>query len=736
MAINYFNTGFGMMDPFQESEEERRRREEQQRLEAEQRMRMASAAPVKPTPVKETITTDPVTGERKIRIEGSERDLSAMNPRTPTVTMPQATVPAPTQTMPAAPVAPEDIQRDQREQFVQRLPAPPMAAPPAPPQPQMAAPAPSIANLQATARQGQQTAAQAGQPIDYDTILLGAANNDRVRTKMLTDSATPPEYRMAAIDMDRDIQEQRRKETEAQKVVQQAVTTGNMNQFARELQKRGEEGSILKAVMYRALGLNDLAAQEQIKLGAGARYVSATDAVGNRVTIKQGADGLAKAGWNNQGQSLTAEQLAGIRTAGFGTGKVTTSGQFFETPRGQILRSQATEGGDVRLVDAASGATYAGPTEGLRTISEAGGMRRLDYGVVANLRQRFGEKVIEAAAEYEKFKGPMSPQDRNEFFQAYGMGQGVPGQAPAAAPAPTPPGPVAPQAPTVTPVPSGQVSAAAIPPAAGTGAVQQQGPAALQATTGQQVGTGLRARGAGVTTPIGDIAAQRDLRTRAGEAEIETAQVAPRENVRANLKAAQDAAAKAKEGNAQLSTLDRVIRYTETHPRFFGDWIGGEAFRAFATAQSNDERRAALERLAQSVNISKDDRPEFQKLLNDIARLELSGITSSGLAATQLNTERESQRAVNAFAVNIRNQAEAARAQAEIAKAQVQYNREFNRYVSRLSERDQRQSPAKIQDDFDTKIGDKIYDDLRKKLEGASGARGSTQQQDPLGLRR
>ena len=170
MAINYFNTGFGMMDPFQAAEDERRRREEQERLEAEQRMRMASVAPVEPTPVKETITTDPVTGERKIKIEGSERDLSAMNPLTPTLTMP------------GAPVAPEDIQRDQREQFVQQPPAampapvappPQVTAPPAPqpqpqvtapqpsvaqpqpqPQPQMAAPVPTVADLQATARQG------------------------------------------------------------------------------------------------------------------------------------------------------------------------------------------------------------------------------------------------------------------------------------------------------------------------------------------------------------------------------------------------------------------------------------------------------------------------------------------------------------------------------------------------------------------------------------------------------
>ena len=63
-----------------ETEEERRRR-----LALEQE---AS------TPVKQTITTDPVTGAQKVKIEGSAYNLSAANPVTPTV---------------SGPVAPEDI---------------------------------------------------------------------------------------------------------------------------------------------------------------------------------------------------------------------------------------------------------------------------------------------------------------------------------------------------------------------------------------------------------------------------------------------------------------------------------------------------------------------------------------------------------------------------------------------------------------------------------------------------
>jgi hypothetical protein len=61
-----------------EDEEQRRRREALEAL----------ARGESPTPVKQTITTDPVTGEQKMKIEGSVQDLSAANTMTPTVTGP------------------------------------------------------------------------------------------------------------------------------------------------------------------------------------------------------------------------------------------------------------------------------------------------------------------------------------------------------------------------------------------------------------------------------------------------------------------------------------------------------------------------------------------------------------------------------------------------------------------------------------------------------------------------
>ena len=90
--VNYSLSPYatGTTDPFA-AEEERKRREREAiaaRMEAEA---MANPVmPVEPTPIKETRTIDPATGETTLKIEGNERDLSAANPNTPTLSTAKA----------------------------------------------------------------------------------------------------------------------------------------------------------------------------------------------------------------------------------------------------------------------------------------------------------------------------------------------------------------------------------------------------------------------------------------------------------------------------------------------------------------------------------------------------------------------------------------------------------------------------------------------------------------------
>jgi hypothetical protein len=138
-------------------------------------------------------------------------------------------------------------------------------------------------------------------------------------------------------------------------------------------------------------------------------------------------------------------------------------------------------------------------------------------------------------------------------------------------------------------------------------------------------------------------------------------------------------------------------------------------------AQDADKQKR-FEDLANTARISQADKPAFQNLVNDLRRLEVAGITQSGLTASQLNTERESQRVIDALAITLRNTPQSAIAQAEIARAQIEYQRRFARY---LADADPTQNPALIRRKFDDTIGDKIYNDLAPKLEaiqrGSSG---------------
>jgi hypothetical protein len=96
----------------------------QEEDEEEKRRRLAAQAAARgeSAPVKETRTTDPATGEVKVKIEGNESDLTAANPNTPTVVRPgqpavgagytgsaltpQFNFAQPTMAAPAGPVAP------------------------------------------------------------------------------------------------------------------------------------------------------------------------------------------------------------------------------------------------------------------------------------------------------------------------------------------------------------------------------------------------------------------------------------------------------------------------------------------------------------------------------------------------------------------------------------------------------------------------------------------------------
>jgi len=91
-AMGNYQGDYGAVDPYADETEEQRRLRLQREAQAAAQT-PAPPAPVAPTvekprPVKQTITTDPRTGQQTMKIEGSVEDLSAANPNTPTVMPP------------------------------------------------------------------------------------------------------------------------------------------------------------------------------------------------------------------------------------------------------------------------------------------------------------------------------------------------------------------------------------------------------------------------------------------------------------------------------------------------------------------------------------------------------------------------------------------------------------------------------------------------------------------------
>lgn len=355
-----FTTGAMGADPY-ETEEQRRRRLEEE----------AAATRAKTTPVKQTITTDPITGEQTVKIEGSARDLSADNPFTPTVTPSSAS--APGQVAVATPVPeqprlqPTQLPPLQQQQTQAPLSAPPVQSTPMPaPAQQMATPLappgmPAVAApVDPTAGEARDPVAQAAadaqgvptaptaptavnslgsglrmpvatgtdEQIDY-VLNSGIQGGGRISEKQFNKIGTDPNANMGQRRAAIAIQEQKAKtESEmnkATKAAQEMMASGDQKGMARAI--KGSEGSYIKAAFLSALGAKDLARVELEKLGViEGKWSTQTNIDGKKAVIQTRTDGMPVRGFDEQGRELLPDQLIA-----FGSTKGKTAFQKGET---------------------------------------------------------------------------------------------------------------------------------------------------------------------------------------------------------------------------------------------------------------------------------------------------------------------------------------------------------------------------------------------------------------------
>ncbi len=314
--VNYYGAN--------ETEEERRRRLQQEQT--QQLGGVPAIAPiaplgVEPEPIKQTITYDPVSGEQRMKIEGNARDLSAENPLTPTLTMPGAVSPEQMEQQRQMELAAQQqeqaraqqqmelaAQQQEQAQAQQQMPQPGPAV-------QVASVAPGLPQTQPAQPymgpgqgvEAQTVGAPVQQPVQQQPVqktpmdvFTEAAGDTNKLLQIYNDKNQSPELRrMAGREAGRMLDaETRRAEAEEQ------VKNMSQSDIARLLRSKSDEGSWGKRVLFGLLNMQGAMAQEDAKLGIGAKYQS-TNINGTPVLIKVRADGKPMEGYD----ATTGNQL-------------------------------------------------------------------------------------------------------------------------------------------------------------------------------------------------------------------------------------------------------------------------------------------------------------------------------------------------------------------------------------------------------------------------------------------
>lgn len=239
---------------------------------------------------------------------------------------PVSAMPQPEPTAPVAPQQPGPMTVPQPTELNQ-LPqgvAPTAALQPTPPAVPTAQGAPTMSMAARAALERQQPqpttapTAEMGPPTSAmtDTAwadrFISAQKNPNQMASLQADQNQPEWLRRLAAEENYNVVKQQKDEQKAEAKVTKALQTGDMLGLAREIQKAGTDGSVIKAYLYSRFGLNDLAKEEQQKLGAGLRWETSVDSKGNTALVQYSGDGLPLKGYDPTGKELTTDQLAGF----------------------------------------------------------------------------------------------------------------------------------------------------------------------------------------------------------------------------------------------------------------------------------------------------------------------------------------------------------------------------------------------------------------------------------------
>ena len=193
---------------------------------------------------------------------------------------------------------------------------------------------------------------------------------------------------------------------------------------------------------------------------------------------------------------------------------------------------------------------------------------------------------------------------------------------------------------------------------------------------------------------------------------------AAQENIKNNDRYGEELGKATAGAKGQISTINRLESAIKENPEFWGIDTNSKEWRAYVDAQKNEDRRSSLDDLARNLNIPKEKRAKFDSVMNDYRNLQVNSITSSGLSASQLNTEKESQRIVNTIG-SIADKPQAAQAALEYAKAKIEYQVTKERAWAEAQRLGGRINRTTFNRDFDSPggPGEKIFERANERMQ-------------------
>jgi hypothetical protein len=243
---------------------------------------------------------------------------------------------------------------------------------------------------------------------------------------------TPPHIQQDAMDRLYNDVDTRRKVDRYKSEIEGKLASGDIVglQKSQRQAEKADEGSYFKAILYGFVN-PQLAAAEWQKISPV--YKSVGVAVGDKqyhAYVNPMTGEITKAKDPTTNEFVDDKTLTQINAQFLGTGKAMKpefgpiveykgTNPDLKGAGGRVVSYTKPNGKSETVVESGT-KTYAYNTNDWASVREGEAQRRMDYGLVTDLKKKHGTNVLDALATYEEKKGPLSDEQRGQFVQLYG----------------------------------------------------------------------------------------------------------------------------------------------------------------------------------------------------------------------------------------------------------------------------------------------------------------------------